>query len=149
VSRITLLFDEGCLWLTGQIVSPGLAKASTVKFLVDTGSSTTILSLRDAEVMGLDVGSLPRSPKKTGGYGGRIELRLLNHVMLVLASDDLKPKTVLLPSVGVQYSPLKERREERMIYSIPSVVGADAFAAGGLTLWADWTLGQGHFDYVE
>lgn len=149
MSRITLSFDLGRLWLTGQICSPGLSKAATVKFLVDTGASTTILSLRDAEMMGLDVASLPRSPKKAGGYGGAIELRLLNHVMAIFASDDSKVKSVELPFVGIQFSPLKEKKEQRMIYGIPSVLGTDVLMAGYLSLWGDWKLGQAHLDYIE
>jgi hypothetical protein len=147
--RIPLAFERGKLELVGQLTSPNLAKPAQVTFLVDTGSTATILSLRDAEMMGLAVGSLPRSTAKSGGYGGPIELRVLNHVILVFATSELKPKCVELPAIGVQYSPLKDLRDKRMIYGVPTVIGTDALAAGRFTLWADWKLKQGHLDFIE
>lgn len=147
--RVTLTFDRSQLELVGQLVSPGLAKPAQVKFLVDTGSSATILSLRDAEMMGLAVASLPHSSQKSGGYGGAIELRLLQYVMLVFVTDDLKTKCVEMPHVAVQFSPVKNLRERRMIYGVPTVLGTDALAAGGFTLWADWKLKQAHLDFMD
>jgi hypothetical protein len=130
------------------LYSPGLAKPATVKFLIDTGSSATILSLRDAEMAGLSVDALPRSPTKTGGYGGAVELRLLEHVYLILATEDSKAKSVELSSVSVQYSPIEAKRRNRMVYSVPTVLGADTLEAGKFTLWADWSARQAHLDYL-
>jgi hypothetical protein len=145
--RIRLAFDQRGLWVTGQIYSPNLAKPATVKFLVDTGASATILSLRDAEMAGLDVNSLPRSPQRAGGYGGKIELRLMSHAMLVFASDASSPKCVELPSLSVQFSSMESKRSERMLYSIPTVVGTDVLQAGEFSLWVDWPMRQAHLDY--
>ena len=145
--RITLTFEKKQLWVTGEVISPHLVGAATLKFLLDTGASQTIPSLRDAEIAGLDVAGLPRSPQKSGGYGGRVELRLLESAMVVLASDDLKAKCIELPSVAVQYSPVKETREARMVYGIPTVLGVDTLTAGALTLWADWARDQAHLEY--
>jgi hypothetical protein len=119
-----------------------------VNFLVDTGASGTILSLRDAEMAGPRVDALPRSPTKAGGFGGTIELRVLNHVVLVLAADDSRAKSVELPSVNVQYSPLEAKRRDRMVYSVPTVLGVDVLDAGKFTLWADWSAKQAHLDYL-
>lgn len=146
--RITLAFDGERLMIIGKLYSPNLTKGATIKFLIDTGSSVTILSLREAEMAGLKVEELPRSAKKSGGYGGAIELRLLNNVILVFASDDFKAKSVELPSVAVQYSPLATKRAERMVYSIPTVLGTDVLSAGNFSLWADWDLMQAHLDYL-
>ncbi|MCI4368319.1 MAG: retropepsin-like domain-containing protein [Thermoplasmata archaeon] len=147
--RITLTVNKSHLELVGQVYSPKLTGGATVKFMIDTGSSVTILSLRDAEMMGIDGETLPRSPQKSVGYGGPMELRILENVMLVFAADDVKAKAIELRTVAVQYSPLKDKRVARMLYSVPTVLGTDALTAGEMTLWADWKLAQAHLDYID
>lgn len=128
--RVRLAFDKNALWVTGQLYSPQLRQAATVRFMIDTGSSTTILSLRDAEMAGLEVETLPRSPVRSGGYGGPIELRLLKHLILILAAENSTAKSVELANVAVQYSSVEAKRRERMVYSIPTVLGTDVLTGG-------------------
>lgn len=147
MSRITLGFDQDKLSIIGQLSSPGLRASAPVKFMIDTGSPITVLSLRDAEVLDLDFAHLPRYPVKTGGYGGAIELRMLEHAMIVFSTDDLKAKSVEMSSVCVQYSQVKALREKRLLYGVPTVIGTNLLTAGGFTLWADWKLKQAHLDF--
>lgn len=99
-------------------------------------------------MMGVDVDNLPSSPRKSGGYGGKIALRLLTDVMLVFAAANGTAKCIQMPEISVQWAPTELLKQERGIYSIPTVLGTDVLSSAELTLWADWKTRQAHLDFL-
>jgi predicted aspartyl protease len=94
---------------------PDLAIAGTVHFLVDTGADSTVLSPRDAALLGLDPSHLPSGPTSTG-VGGQMATV---STQAILALDTLQFPTTLriLAPAG--------RRQREALRTIPSLLGRD------------------------
>ncbi|MBM4247944.1 MAG: hypothetical protein FJ149_00600 [Euryarchaeota archaeon] len=138
---IPLLFDEaGKLFLYAQVFSPGIPRPKPLRMHLDTGASSTTLSLKDAEELGVDAGSLRPSGRTNYGYGGRMDVRRLPEACLVFLTVDRTAFTVPLDSVQVNctFSAVRGKGKDLVVYGMPSVLGVDLLLKAGMGLSASW-----------
>jgi hypothetical protein len=144
MTRVDLEFQANRLFARCRLAGPFIPGPKVLKLLLDTGASRTVISLKDAEDLGVKAGTLPRFGEPVGGFGGRVELRELANVLLTFVGEGSALLEVPLEKAYVNYAADPRRKEERVVYGIPSVLGVDALAAAKLKLWADWERGEGH-----
>lgn len=136
MARIPLTVSNGQVQARATILAPDVKRVETLTFLVDTGSSSVVLSQRDAERLGVDVPALPRSGIPRLGYGGRMDAGVLRHSLIALKDSDGMSVSVPLEEVVVNRATTPKQQDLRQVYSIPSVLGTDVLIAGDLALYA-------------
>jgi predicted aspartyl protease len=97
---------------------PSLQCWGDLAFLVDTGADGTLLSPRDAALLGIDERSLPAGPPSTG-IGGRVATV---HVQATIILNHLSydvPLRILAPRTA---------RQRNDLARIPSLLGRDVLA---------------------
>jgi hypothetical protein len=127
----------------GFVSIPALGKSGIVKFLIDTGNSTTCLGEPDVLRMGIDARSLPTPGIRHMGIGGKGNAREIKGlVMVCLMDEEHHLHEVELEKISVI---LNHREEERMggkvrriDYPYPSLLGRDYLSKLNCTL---------HFDF--
>jgi hypothetical protein len=141
MSSIPLSFEkDGKLSLYLQLIGPMIPNSKVMKMILDTGASHTTLSLKDADEMGVDIESLRACPQVNIGYGGRMEVRELPHVVIVMQSVEKSTVNLIMDFIHINrtYSGAKEKDKNRAIWGIPSVMGVDILSKHGLELRIDW-----------
>lgn len=144
---IPLRFDDaGKLFLYAQIFSPNVPRPKPLMLFLDTGASSTTISLKDAEELGVDAGSLPPSGRTNYGYGGRMDVRRLPEVCMVLMTEDRNGFPVCMEHIQVNYtfSAVKKKDRDMIVYGMPSVLGVDILVKAGIGLHASWKERTAH-----
>ena len=97
---------------------PSLQLSADTAFLVDTGADGTLLALRDAALMGVDVGLLPAGPPSTG-VGGTV--RTVQAPATITLGEHTYDLTLRIVA--------PETRAQRLALArIPSLLGRDILA---------------------
>lgn len=69
---------------------PVLRASKGISFLVDTGSTFSAITEKEATLAGIDCFSLPEFPKESIGFGGLFRQKVINHpVHLRFGSDNI------------------------------------------------------------
>jgi hypothetical protein len=107
---------------------------------LDTGASHTTISLKDAEELGIDAGELPAGERTNYGYGGRMDVRKLSEVCMVLIREDKSASPVCLDQIQVNYTfpSVKKKDKDIVVYGMPSVLGVDILLKAGFGMHASW-----------
>jgi len=111
--------------ILAELVCEKLGIKSLIEFLVDTGSSKTIIMGNDFIRLGLRYSQLQKSEKKSVGIGGAVETYFLPDVKLVFATEDGSTHTEIPKRVFILKHELKSEENEEMIKKIPSLLGRD------------------------
>ena len=82
-------FEDGEPYLQAVVAIPGFP-ATTVTFMVDTGSASTILSSQDAKEIGIDVKTLVADPEPAKGAGGPFFLHTVDARILFASEQTQK-----------------------------------------------------------
>ena len=117
-------------YVEGFISLPAIGKSGVVKFLIDTGNSTTCLGEPDAQRMGVDARSLPTPGIRHMGVGGKGNAREIGGPVIVcLLDEDRHLHEVELESMAVILNHREEERRGGKIrhidYPYPSLIGRD------------------------
>lgn len=98
-----------------------------VDFLVDTGSSSSAITEKEAILMGLDCSSLPESKRDSIGFGGTFKPKIINRLVTLTFKSSEKQEYKINFSSGfmVTCTPPNIKQEEReiLIRCTPSVLG--------------------------
>ena len=146
MARVPLRIEHGSVYLSATVLCRTAPRPKPLKFLVDTGASVTILSLRDAKEIGVDPSTLPRHPVPVGGYGGKAEMRRVDGVMLSMSREDGTNHEIVMDYIGVHCAGAEAKREERLVYGIPSIIGTDAMRESGLWLHMNLAKNVAYFE---
>jgi hypothetical protein len=136
MARIPLIVSESYLTVKATVMAPGVSRVEPIKMIVDTGSSSVVLSQKDAELLGMRVKDLPRSEVCRIGYGGRMDTAVVTNVLVSLRDADGRAVSIPLDRVLVNRASSLKKQEERLVYAIPSVLGTEVLRAGDLALYA-------------
>src|SRR2546421_11608350 len=105
-SRLTL--SEKGPTAVARLDCPGVF-SGTFDFVVDTGSSVTMLGWHDALRVGLDFDSLPNVGKPVAGFGGEAtDVRAIRHPCFIYLSFDHQLEQVELDGIIV-YRPSRKQ----------------------------------------
>jgi hypothetical protein len=131
---------------TYRYISPNVPKPKPLEMYLDTGASSTTISLKDTEELGVDAGGLPPSGKTNYGYGGRLDVRRLPEVCMVLMTDDRNGFPVCMEHIQVNYtfSAVKKKDKDSIVYGMPSVLGVDILVKAGFGMHASWKERKAH-----
>jgi len=141
--------DKGRIFLTVQLYCYSIPKPKPLIILLDTGSTTTSLSLKDAEEMGINAERLPSSQQINYGYGGRMEVKRISNVCVVMAHEDSSAFPISMEAIDVNYtySAAKKKDKDIVVYGMPSVLGVDALIQAGLSLHVNWKDRTGFLEH--
>jgi len=98
-----------------------------VDFLVDTGTTYSAITEKEATIMGIDCSSLPYFKYEAVGFGGLFRNRMINRqVILTFKSnkDEYKVKCGSFIVICIPSSIIGEEREKMIRYT-PNVLGMD------------------------
>ncbi len=147
MGRISLGFDPrsrptaSVLLQSSAIPSPALIDA-----VIDTGSDSSILSRKDAEVLPVEIEKLPRSPRRVFGLTGHRDFRSIESAYLLLRTDEDRLKG-FASSLLVNCTTARDETERKRIYSLPSILGVSLLQAHGLRLNIDWSGSRGYIEF--
>ena len=99
-----------------------------VNFLVDTGSTYSALTEKEAMLLGLDCGMLPESKKQAIGFGGTFRNKIINRpVFLTFRSNKAEHKITYSSGFEVVCIPHDATPQEResMLRYTPCILGMD------------------------
>lgn len=98
-----------------------------VDFLVDTGTTYSAITEKDATIMKIDFSSLPYHKRRAIGFGGFFQNRMINRQIILTFKSNEDEYKITLGSMQVICIPptvTGEEREKMMRY-IPNVLGMD------------------------
>jgi hypothetical protein len=99
-----------------------------VLFVVDTGSTKSQLSEKEATLIGLDVSDLPDCRTNSVGFGGTFRNKLINCPVRLTFGKEKEKYTVHYDS-GFRVVPiplnLEHEEREKLLQQTPSVLGMD------------------------
>jgi predicted aspartyl protease len=127
-------FEFGTPYVVVQIKCINLEIIATIRFLVDTGASRTVISDKDAVKLGIDYNKLKKLEDGMIGIGGQVETFLMDNVELLFKSDGgihVEKLDILV---------LKHREMDEKIKKIPSLLGRDIMNRYALSLNAKRNL---------
>jgi len=106
------------------LVCEKLGIRSTIKFLVDTGSSKTIILDKDAERLNLDFSGLGKVGKKSVGVGGIVDTYFIPGIkLLFLADRGIHTETI--DRVFAIKHEFEDKKTAEKMKKIPSLLGRD------------------------
>lgn len=146
MGRISGKLRDGRPIFEGFFACPERKVRDFLEFLVDTGTEKTMLSQRTVERMGIDVESLPRSPKRMISAAGHSENRVLRDVVLVLKTDENKSEEIRLSDIRVHRITTKNKRDRKALLSMPNLLGTDFLREGGFRFILDYNKGETYLD---
>lgn len=108
--------------------APALHASKSVGFLVDTGSTFSAITEKEATLAGIDCFMLPEFPKESIGFGGTFRHKVINRpVYLTFGSGKNLHRITYASGFRVTCipagTPSKER--ETMLRYTPSILGMD------------------------
>ncbi len=112
--------------VSAQLESASLGLKRTVRLLIDTGASTTVILDRDLRRLGIDWDRLTKLEGQLAGIGGSVQTRLIEDGRLYFRTASGEFITVRSP-VHVARHDLKTlgREARRMVMLLPSLLGRD------------------------
>ena len=127
---------------------PGRSRTDTLSFIVDTGSSASFLSWDDAVRLGIDVDSLPGSPKPIMGFGGSgTDVRYLARpCFLHFDFDATKAEQVALPDGILVYKPARTKTKRWRTEKSLSLLGRDFMKISGWNLVVNVAKNEFYFE---
>lgn len=127
---------KGQVAISSFLAVPELGKSGQVVFVIDTGSSVTILSEGDAIKLDIDPGKLKRSSKPLIGFGGRAEPHDLDNIVIIFQGDKgsqtEEMKHIMATKIRIQDEKLKNA-----MIAFPSLMGRDFLKMFGYKLYVD------------
>jgi hypothetical protein len=99
-----------------------------VSFLIDSGSSCSAISEREADLMNLEIALFPERKQESVGFGGAFKSRIINcPIHLTFGSDKQKYRITCNGNFFINCIPSDKTPEERekLLQLVPSVLGMD------------------------
>jgi hypothetical protein len=99
-----------------------------IKFLIDTGSTYSAISEKEAGLLGIDCTLLPDYKRGAIGFGGRFKNKMINHpVNLTFKSPTEEHKIMYSSGFRILMIPPQFTGEDRekMLRYTPSVIGME------------------------
>ena len=114
--RITILFEVKAFKVSKMIY-----------FLVDTGTTYSAITEKEATIMGLSCSSLPFAKNDAVGFGGLFRNRIINRPVILTFRSSQEEHKITCPSFYVICTPpnVKSEEREKLIRYTPSVLGMD------------------------
>lgn len=124
--RLTGFFRPGdqAPYITATVIQGHLGIVGEVRFLVDSGASSTILSDLDVQRLGIDISRLVQSPEEMIGVGGVTKALLFPDVKLFFLTSGATFETDMEKIYVLRYSGT-ESAQKAMTRKIPSLLGRD------------------------
>jgi hypothetical protein len=91
----------GGFFVTGYLNVPDSETHGLVRFLVDSGADTTVLSYADARALNLDYGRLAETRQEILTIGGPLTMHVARNVALYLPTEDGSLHRILLRQIYV------------------------------------------------
>ena len=113
--------EVGAAFVTGTLVVRRLGIEEPLELLVDTGTTRTTISDRDAQRLGIDYSRHERHPEGTLGVGGVVETYVIRGAELVFMTERGRHHKERLDVVHV----LRHERPDERVLRIPSILGRD------------------------
>ena len=104
---------HGLYTIVATLRFPRLAKSVPIRFIVDTGARHTIISIPDAQKMGIEYDELQISSIPIKGIGGESEAYILRECKLLftdIATDKMYPEDL---DYALTLSPFIEDKKRR------------------------------------
>ena len=123
--KIRGLFKTDMGFVNAHVISESASIDKTIEFLVDTGSSRTVILDKDALLLDIDYNKLGKPQQDLGGIGGSVKTDIIEHAILVFETDEREIE-LRLPVFVLRHG-LEEMPEEEQIkiLRIPSILGRD------------------------
>jgi hypothetical protein len=105
-----------------------LKVSKVIEFLVDTGTTYSGITEKDAKIAGIDVSLLPYSKRRAIGFGGFFRNKIINReVSLTFNGDEGEHKIQCGGGLTVICIPpdLSQEEREKLTRLTPSVLGMD------------------------
>jgi hypothetical protein len=98
-----------------------------IDFLIDTGTTYSAITEKEATIMGLSCSSLPFAKKEAVGFGGLFKNRIINRPVTLTFRSNQDEHKITCPSFYVICTPpnIESEEREKMIRYTPSVLGMD------------------------
>ena len=109
--------------ITAYVELPEKEIAGPVEFIIDTGSSQTVLLDRDVIRLGINVKKLKKAAKSIG-IGGEAETFQLGKAKLYFKTENGSNYTIEKEMYAIRHSKLRGEAARRII-SLPSILGMD------------------------
>jgi hypothetical protein len=109
-----------------------------INFLIDTGSSYSAITEKEADLLGLEIALLPDAKKGAIGFGGRFRNKIINHpVNLTFKSSKEEYKMTYGSGFQIVIIPshITGEDREKMLRYCPSVLGMEIL--GKFQLYVD------------
>jgi len=104
-----------------------------LKFLLDTGASTTAILDRDRELLGIRIDGLEKAPTRIGGIGGLVDTYIARDAKIIFKALDVEHVEILdVLVLKHDFSRLSDEEIKRML-AIPSLLGRDVMRKFKLT----------------
>lgn len=101
-----------------------------VRFVVDTGSSYSAITEKDAQLIKLDCTFLPYQKVDAVGFGGKFKNKTINRLVLLIFKSDDEEHQIKRTDFRVNCIPpnLSTEDRETLIRYTPSVLGMDVIS---------------------
>lgn len=116
--------DDNAPYVVSTIIHSAFNLNRRVRFLLDSGASSTVIADTDARYLKIDYNRLQRLPSGMTGIGGTVETFVLPSVRLVFATGDGTHEEEL-ERVYVLRHQMTDARQRARIERIPSLLGRD------------------------
>ena len=96
-----------------------------IKFLIDTGASSTAILDKDREFLGIDLDEMEKSPIEISGIGGTVNTYLARKAKLIFKTEDGE-HTEIIDILILKHDLSKMPKElSKKILAMPSPLGRD------------------------
>jgi len=104
-----------------------LGVGGPVYFLIDTGASRSLLSERDARILGIDYGRLELQKEPLVGLGGTLPVyKTPGECSLTFRTSEQKGHVESFPHFDVVRVEIEDEKKRRLVFNlIPSLIGMD------------------------
>ena len=137
MTKIPLRFTQGRIIADVMLDTEAYRiRYKPIKFMIDTGSSRSFLSEKDAYNIKMPLGGLHQEEAIKMG-GSKYELCKTKKVTLIFRTEENQIHKVTMPSFTVSRSTKKSEEARQESYGIPSIIGTDFFIANKMFLHFD------------
>ena len=117
--------------------APALHASKGISFLVDTGSTFSAITEKEASLAGVDCSMLPEFPKESIGFGGTFRHKVINQpIHLTFGSDNNLHRITFSSGFRVTCIPANTPSKERetLLRYTPCILGMDILSKFKLCL---------------
>ncbi len=82
------LFKPAVPFIEAVLIIENFNIQKKIRFLIDTGASSTILLDNDINIIGLELNNLKKADKQITGIGGNIDTYLIEDAVIIFDSDE-------------------------------------------------------------